>query len=162
VDSTDADLLRELERGIPVVEEPFAEIGGRIGISRDEALERTRRLVAEGAIRKIRARINQRLLGISANALVAWQVPAGWEPEAFSRFASFPGVSHCYLRRPVPGKWEYSVYTVHHGRSREEVLFALEEMAREAGVSEYVVLFSTGEFKRVPNVRIDENGGELK
>lgn len=41
------------------------------------------------------------------------------------------------------------------------MLAAVEEMARAAGCSDYIVLFSTEEYKRVPNVRINENGGGL-
>lgn len=162
MDPIDVRLLAELEKGIPMVPEPFSEVGRRLGIPEAEVLRRAQRLLNEGVIRKIRARINQRLLGIMANALVAWRPPAGWGEEAFSRFAASPGISHCYLRRPVPGRWEYTLYTVHHGRSRGEVLAAIEEMARAAACSEYVVLFSTEEYKRVPNVRINENGGELQ
>lgn len=162
MDPTDVSLLAELERGIPAVVEPFAEIGRRLGIPEAEVIERARRLRDEGVIRKIRARINQRLVGITANALVAWRPPAGWDGEASSRLSSSPGVSHCYLRRPVPGRWEYTLYTVHHGRSREEVRSAVEELARAVGCREYLVLFSTEEFKRVPNVRISENGGDLQ
>jgi DNA-binding Lrp family transcriptional regulator len=162
MDPTDLALLAELEKGIPMVEEPFTDIGRRLGIPEAEVLRRAQRLRDEGVIRKIRARINQRLVGITANALVAWRPPVGWDEEAFSRFSSAPGLSHCYLRRPVPGRWEYTLYTVHHGRSRKEVLAAVEEMARAAECSDYIVLFSTEEYKRVPNVRINENGGDLQ
>lgn len=161
MDPIDVRLLAELEKGIPMVTEPFAEIGRRLGIPEEEVLRRAQRLREEGTIRKIRARINQRLLGITANALVAWHPPAGWGEEEFTRFSSAPGISHCYLRRPVPGRWEYTLYTVHHGRSREAVLAAVEEMARVTGCSDNIVLFSTEEYKRVPNVRINENGSDL-
>ncbi len=162
MDPIDVRLLAELEKGVPAVSEPFAGIGERLGIPGAEVLRRAQRLRDEGVIRKIRARINQRLVGITANALVAWRPPGEWDEEALSLLASSPGVSHCYLRRPVPGRWEYTLYTVHHGRSREEVHSAVEEIARAVGCREYVVLFSTEEYKRVPNVRIGENGGDLR
>jgi len=161
VDPTDLALLTELEKGIPAVEEPFAAIGQRIGLSGAEVLERVQRLRDDGVIRKIRARINQRLVGITANALVAWRVPAGGEERAIAYFSSSPGISHCYHRRPVPGRWEYTLYTVHHGRSRTAVLAAVEEAGRVSGCTDPCVLFSTEEFKRVPNVRIGENRGDL-
>jgi DNA-binding Lrp family transcriptional regulator len=162
MDPIDVRLLAELEKGVPPVSEPFADIGRRLGIPEAEVLRRAQRLRDEGVIRKIRARINQRLVGITANALVAWRPPVEWGEEALSLLASSPGVSHCYLRRPVPGRWEYTLYTVHHGRSREEVRSAVEEIARAVGCREYIVLFSTEEYKRVPNVRIGENGGDLR
>jgi hypothetical protein len=59
---------------------------------------------------------------------------------------------------PVPGTWEYTIYTVHHGYSRGAVLAEIRTLADHIGVQDYVVLFSTEEFKRVPNVRIRKNG----
>ncbi|MGB9246210.1 MAG: Lrp/AsnC family transcriptional regulator, partial [Methanoregula sp.] len=64
-------------------------------------------------------------------------------------------------RRPVPGQWEFSFYTVHHGRNRDAVHAEVKAIADQIGVSDYIVLFSTEEFKRVPNVRISEDGGDL-
>ena len=53
---------------------------------------------------------------------------------------------------------DYSLYTVHHGRSREKVIEEVKKIADAAGLSDYLILFSTEEFKRVPHVRIKENG----
>ncbi len=156
MDETDRAILRELEQGLPLVQQPFAEIGVRLGIPEEEILTRIRKMKERGIIRKIRARINQRDIGISANALVAWNMPDGWD--GFSRLADLPGVSHCYLRRPVPGKWEYSVYTVHHNRTESEVYSIVSQFAAEEGICDYQVLFSTEELKRVPAVRIDQTG----
>jgi DNA-binding Lrp family transcriptional regulator len=155
MDRADRELLSVLEEGIPLVDHPFREIGRRVHMGEDEVLERVRRLKEEGVIRKVRARINQRLAGIEANALVAWK-PSGAN---VALLAASPAVTHCYERRPAPGKWEYTVYTVHHGRTREAVLAEVRALANRTGIDEYVVLFSTWEFKRVPNVRVGENGG---
>jgi siroheme decarboxylase len=161
LDPLDIRLLRELERGLPLVPEPFEEIGKRLGMSGDEMLERIRTLQASGMVRKFRARINQRLVGISANALVAWKPGDAMKSDFGSLLAAFACVTHCYERRPVPGQWEYTFYTVHHGFSRDAVLAEVGAIADTLGVSDYAVLFSTEEFKRVPNVRISENGGDL-
>jgi DNA-binding Lrp family transcriptional regulator len=155
----DLQVLAALEDGLPLVPEPYGEIGRQVGMTGEEVLERVRRLRDTGIIRRFRARINQRQLGITANALVAWDgdgKPAG---EAGALLASFPCVTHCYERRPVPGRWEYSLYTVHHGFSREEVWDEVRRLAERAGLSRYLILFSTEEFKRVPNVRVRENWG---
>lgn len=156
---TDRELLRELERGIPVSERPFLEIGERLGITEDEVISSISHFKDEGIIRKIRARINQRRIGINANALVAWSVPPDWD--GFLRLSSLPGVSHCYLRKPVRGRWDYNVYTVHHNHERDEVYENVDSFARSEGITDFIVLFSTEEFKRVPAVRIDENGDGL-
>jgi hypothetical protein len=48
---------------------------------------------------------------------------------------------------------------VHHGHSRDQVLDEVRAVAETIGCPKYLVLFSTREFKRVPNVRMRENGG---
>jgi DNA-binding Lrp family transcriptional regulator len=159
MDPIDVHLLRELESGLPLVPAPFEEIGKRLGLSGDEVMERIRRLKETGIIRKFRARIDQRKVGITANALVAWKPAGSGGNELGKLLAAFPSVTHCYERRPVPGQWEYTHYTVHHGYSRDQVFGEVRAIAEQTGCPDYVVLFSTREFKRVPNVRMRENGG---
>lgn len=159
MDPVDKQLIAVLEEGLPLVSAPFAEIGSRLGISEQDVIDRIGALRGEGVIRKFRARIDQRKIGITANALVAWKAPHDSRADLGSRLAAFPSVTHCYERQPVPGRWDYSWYTVHHGYSREEVLSEVERIASDAGCPEFRVLFSTREYKRVPNVRINENGG---
>jgi siroheme decarboxylase len=161
LDLLDRHLLSELENGLPLVREPYEEIGKRLNLTGNEVLERIRNLQAAGIIRKFRARINQRRVGISANALVAWKREKSPNGDMGAQLASFPCVTHCYERLPVPGRWDYAIYTVHHGYSRVAVLAEIRMLADHIGVHEYVVLFSTEEFKRVPTVRIGENGGDL-
>jgi len=160
MDLHDRNLLAALEEGLPPVPEPFDGIGRRLGLTGGEVLERIRNLQQAGVIRRFRARINQRKLGITANALVAWDCNGRTAGETGALLASFPCVTHCYERKPVTGRWDYSLYTVHHGYSREEVEEEVRVLARQAGLSGYLILFSTEEFKRVPNVRIRENGRE--
>jgi DNA-binding Lrp family transcriptional regulator len=161
MDPTDVRLLRELEKGLPFVPAPFEEIGKRLGLTSDEVVERIRPLKEAGIIRKFRARIDQRKLGITANALVAWKPARDGRDDPGKLLSVFPGVTHCYERRPVPGRWEYTYYTVHHGYSRDQVLDEVKTVSEKIGCPEYTVLFSTREFKRVPNVRLGENGGVL-
>ncbi len=161
MDSVDLSLLRELERGLPLISSPFEEIGRRVGVSGDEVLERLRTLHATGVIRRFRARIDQRRLGITANALVAWKPAPGDQAEIGPRLAESSGVTHCYERRPVSGRWDYSFYTVHHGRSQAAVLDEVRSIAACIRTSDYVVLFSTREFKRVPNIRVGEDRSGL-
>jgi DNA-binding Lrp family transcriptional regulator len=158
MDPTDMKILAALEDGLPLVPEPFEEIGKGLGLTGSKVLARTQKLQETGVIRRFRARINQRKLGISANALVAWRCNGKPAEKTGAVLASYPSVTHCYERKAVPGRWEYSLYTVHHGRSREAVEEEIRKIAGAAGLSEYLVLFSTEEYKRVPHVRIRENG----
>lgn len=159
LDPIDARLLRELEQGLPFVPAPFEEIGKRLGLSGDEVVERIGQLKQAGIIRKFRARIDQRKVGITANALVAWKPVRDGDDDPGSLLAEFPSVTHCYERRPVPGRWEFTHYTVHHGYSKDRVLDEVQAVSEKIGCPDYTVLFSTREFKRVPNVRMREPGG---
>jgi DNA-binding Lrp family transcriptional regulator len=159
MDPTDVRLLLELELGLLLVPAPFEEMGKRLGLSGEEVMERIRLLKEAGIIRKFRARIDQRKVGITANALVVWK-PAGSGGNVLGKqLAAFPSVTHCYERKAIPGRWEYTHYTVHHGYSREQVLDDVKAVAEQTGCKDYAVLFSTREFKRVPNVRMRKNGG---
>ena len=101
-------LLSELENGLPLAEEPYDEIGKRLNLTGSEVLERIRYLRSAGIIRKFRARINQRRIGITANALVAWKQTDSLHGDIGSLLASFPCVTHCYERLPVPDRWMYT------------------------------------------------------
>lgn len=153
MDPADLLLLRELEAGIPLVPRPYAALGEQTGMSEDEVIRRISSLQEDGLIRRLRARINQRSLGIIANALVAWKVPADQAASAGAGLAAMPGVTHCYRRTPVPGRWEYTHYTVHHGWTHEAVMAEITEIGERTGLSEYLVLFSTREYKRIPHTR---------
>jgi DNA-binding Lrp family transcriptional regulator len=161
MDPVDMRLLMELERGLPFVPEPFKEVGKRLDLAEDDVVQRIRYLKEAGIIRKFRARIDQRKVGITANALVAWKPAESGKINLGLLLAAFPTATHCYERRPVPGRWEYTHYTVHHGYSREMVKNEVRAIAEQIGCtdSDYLILFSTREFKRVPNVRMQENGG---
>lgn len=159
MDPRDLQILAVLEGGIPLVSEPFEEIGRRFRMTGAEVLERVNHMRDAGIIRRFHARINQRQIGIKANALVAWNSNGRPADEIGALLASFPCVTHCYERRPVQGRWNYSLYTVHHGYTREGVREEVRQVAAKAGLQDYLILFSTEEYKRVPNVRIRENGG---
>ncbi len=161
MDPDDLLLIRELERGLPLVPEPFEAIGSRLGIPGAEVIARIQALLRAGVIRKFRARFDQRKAGIVANALVAWN-PQGHPNGTGPLLASFPGVTHCYERLPVPGRWEYRFYTVHHGYTRGEVLEQVRMMADRTGIADYSPIFSIREFRREPGgtcIAGDTGGG---
>ena len=156
MDSADYELIRELEKGIPLVSHPYAEIGTRIGMAEYEVIQRITALKESGIIRRMKARINQRKVGIIANALVAWNIPEEKADEAGLIFADIQGVTHCYRRTPIQRRWEYTISTVHHGWSHDQVDKDIRMMAKKTGYSDYKILYSTHEYKRTPHTRADD------
>ena len=61
--------------------------------------------------------------------------------------ASFRGISHCY-QRPTYADWPYSVFTMAHGRSKEECDAILDSIAEDTGIDERRTLYSSTEFKK--------------
>jgi hypothetical protein len=57
-----------------------------------------------------------------------WRVPEPEIMETGRLMASFRGISHCY-QRPTYEDWPYSVFTMAHGRSKEECDAILDSIA---------------------------------
>ena len=47
MDRTDLDLLSELEQGLPLVNEPFQEVGKRLNLTGKEVMERIKNFMTE-------------------------------------------------------------------------------------------------------------------
>ena len=147
MDELDIRLLRAVQDGLKLTKRPYQDLGIEMGMSEDEVIQRLRALVEEGVIRRFAAAIGHRALGIVANAMIVWKVPAQ-DVERIGRIvASFEDVTHCYERSVQP-EWPYNLYAMVHSRSREECVRMASEIARATGVEEYRVLFSEAEYKK--------------
>ena len=64
--------------------------------------------------------------------------------------AAVRGVSHCY-QRPTYEDWPYSVFTMAHGRSKEECDAVLDGVGEVCGLSgdDRSTLYSSTEYKKV-------------
>ena len=52
-------------------------------------------------------------------------------------------------QRPTYPDWPYSIFTMAHGRSKEECDAILDSIAEATGISERATLYSSTEFKKV-------------
>jgi DNA-binding Lrp family transcriptional regulator len=77
-----------------------------------------------------------------------WKVPDERIMELGPRMAAFRGISHCY-QRPTYQDWPYSLFTMAHGRSKEECDAILDSIATETGIAERATLYSSTEFKKI-------------
>ena len=91
-----------------------------------------------------------RRAGFSANGMGVWKVPEERIAELGPRMAAVRGVSHCY-QRPTYPDWPYSVFTMAHGRSKEECDAVLDGVAEVGGLGddERSTLYSSTEFKKI-------------
>lgn len=143
----DKEFVRELQKDLPVVREPFREMAQNLGITTAELFSRAREYEKEGLMRRFAAILRHRDAGFVANGMVVWNVPEDRVDDVGFKLAAFPQVSHCY-RRPVYPDWKYNVFSMVHARSLEAAEKMAVEMSGQIGISDYKILFSSREFKK--------------
>ena len=150
IEVTDEDvaLIRATQGDMPIVSEPYAQAAERLGITQEAVLERLESLRERGGLRRVAAILYHRRAGFSANGMGVWAVPEEKILETGKRMAAFRGISHCY-QRPTYADWPYSVFTMAHGRSKEECDAILDSIAADTGIEERATLYSSTEFKKI-------------
>jgi DNA-binding Lrp family transcriptional regulator len=144
----DIATIRATQGPMPVVAEPYAPAAERLGTSQEEVLKRLESLRERAGLRRVAAILYHRRAGFSANGMGVWKVPEDQILETGKRMAAFRGISHCY-QRPTYADWPYSVFTMAHGRSKEECDAVLDAIAEDTGIGERATLYSSTEFKKV-------------
>jgi DNA-binding Lrp family transcriptional regulator len=100
----DRELLNALQWDFPVVAEPFAALGERLGVPEGEVLERVGVVKDAGILRQLSAIFDTRALGYMS-ALVAAKVDPDRIDEAAATISAHPGVSHNYKRNHAYNLW---------------------------------------------------------
>ena len=146
----DVDLIAEIQTGLPLTPNPYAEIGQRIGLSEAEVIERLQRLLQAGAIKRFGVVVRHHEIGYRANAMTVWNIPDEKVSELGECMGQFEFVTLCYRRPRRLPDWPYNLFTMVHGRDRDEVLSNIKQMAERCGLAsiQYEVLFSKRRFKQ--------------
>src|SRR5688500_14731756 len=147
VTELDKMVIRELQEDLPIEPRPFNALAERISLSEDGLFEAMQSLVERGFMRRMAAILYHRRAGFRANGMGVWAVPEDDVIEIGEVMASFANVSHCY-RRPTYPDWPYNVFTMVHGTSVEQCEEILTAISRKTGVTEYISLYSTREYKK--------------
>jgi DNA-binding Lrp family transcriptional regulator len=147
-------VIRELQRDIPVISEPFAEAAERLNMEYEELFDLAQQLKEAGVMRRFATILNHRKAGFTANAMSVWEVPEEKAEELGRKIAEFRAVSHCYLRPKYPN-WPYNLFAMVHATSQEACDEIIREIAAETGLKKYGKLYSTREFKKQRLVYFD-------
>jgi DNA-binding Lrp family transcriptional regulator len=147
-DDYDVAVIRALQGDMPVVPEPYAPAAARLGVAEQRLLEHLERMQERKLLRRVAAILFHRRAGFSANGMGVWKVPDERIMELGPQMAAFRGISHCY-QRPTYEDWPYSVFTMAHGRSKEECDAILDSIADSTGIDERATLYSSTEFKKI-------------
>lgn len=144
----DRDLVRELQRDLPLVPRPFEMAARALGMTGERVLSRARDFLGSGIMRRFAAVLHHRQAGFVANAMGVWLVPEEAVERVGRIMAGFSGVSHCYQRPSYPPAWPYNLFTMVHGRSLEECQSILQQISGATGITNYTYLYSTKEYKK--------------
>jgi siroheme decarboxylase len=147
-DEFDRGVIRALQGDMPVIAEPYAPAATALGLAQERLLEHLRAMQERRLLRRVAAILFHRRAGFSANGMGVWKIPDDRIMELGMRMASFRGISHCY-QRPTYADWPYSVFTMAHGRSKDECDAILDSIAADTGIDDRATLYSSTEFKKI-------------
>jgi DNA-binding Lrp family transcriptional regulator len=140
-------LLKDIPAQFPLTERPYREMAEKAGVSEGELIDALKDFKSSGIVRRIAAALLHRNTGYRYNAMVVWKVDVNDIEKAGALMGSFPEVSHCY-ERDTGGYWDYNLYTMVHGKTREECMKSIKNIAQKTGIGEYRIFFSKREFKK--------------
>jgi siroheme decarboxylase len=144
----DVAVIRATQGPMEVVPEPYAAAAAELGITQEKLLDHLEDMRERKGLRRVAAILFHRRAGFSANGMGVWRVPEERVMELGPRMASFRGISHCY-QRPTYPDWPYSLFTMAHGRSKDECDAILESIADDTGIEDRRTLYSSTEFKKI-------------
>ena len=158
LDELDRRIIRATQSGLPLVPRPYEAVGAALGIDGEQVRDRLQAMLAEGLIRRIGAVPNHYRLGFTANGMSVWDVADERVDELGERIGQLPFVSHCYRRPRRPPVWNYNLFAMLHGRSRDEVEAQAQQVAALLGDAcrLHDILYSTAILKKT-GLRISEN-----
>lgn len=146
----DRALIAEIQHGLPLSVQPYADVGTRVGLTEQEVIDRIAALMQRGVIKRMGVIVRHHELGYRANAMVVWDVPNNRVAEVGARMSRFEFVTLCYRRPRRPPDWNYNLFCMIHGRDRETVLHHVARLVDECGLRDvpHEVLFSRRRFKQ--------------
>lgn len=149
IDSIDRKILLFLQDDLPLESRPYASLAEELAISEDEIIERVKKYIESGLIRRFGAILRHEKAGYSSNAMVVWEIDEEYVDEVADNIAEYDFVSHLYGRKAFP-HWNYNLYSMVHARSDDELARNIKILVDCAGgyCKSYRVLRSLREFKK--------------
>lgn len=165
----DRELIKLVQHGLPVVSRPYADIADRLATTEQDVIQRLQKLVDNGAIKRYGVVVRHRELGYTANGMVVWDIPDEQVSHLGACIGRFSCVTLSYRRPRRLPDWPYNLFTMVHGRDREEVEWKVAQIIESCGLQdiEHTILFSTRRFKQrgasyAPPANKPEPAGHLR
>jgi len=143
----DKQIIKLTQEDIELSSRPFKKYSEQLGIDEEFLIEKLREYEKYGLMRRFAAILYHRKAGFKANGMTVWEVPEERIEEVGYHIASYKSVTHCY-QRTTGGDWQYNLFSMIHGKSKEELINFVEKVSQEVNIKNYKILFSTREFKK--------------
>lgn len=157
----DKDFIRELQKDMEIIDEPFVKAATNLGITEDELFEKMKYYEDIGVMRRFAAILRHRQVGFTANGMIVWKVPEEKISDVGAKLGAFPQVSHCY-ERPTYTDWPYNVFSMIHCKTQDEAHEMAKTIQDQIHVDDYRILFSSREFKKTRVEYFVENSFTLE
>jgi len=143
-------LCNVLQKGLPICPEPYADLAVFLNSNEKTVLQEVRKLKDAGIIRRIRALINSRALGMTSTLVAAHILEENLQ-EVTKTVNNLENVSHNYLREHY-----YNLWFTLQAESPEQIEVTVSNLSVRFGVD-----FHSLPVKRVfkLDVRFDAEGG---
>ena len=141
------ELIIILNDTLPLEPRPFENIGNQVGMTEGEVLSKISEWVENGKIRRLGPAFRPQKVGVNANGMIAWNVKDNVIDKVGEKLATYKEVTHCY-KRPSNKDWPYNLYTMIHGKNKDEVVKLVKNIAETLSIEDYKIIFSIKEFKK--------------
>lgn len=143
-------LIDAVSSGLPLVSRPYQAIAQQLGCSESEVIAGINDLKLRGDIKRFGVVVRHRELGYRANGMVVWDIPENQIREVGQKIGQFDFVTLCYQRPKRLPDWPYNLFSMVHGRSRDEVSEQVQQLAErcELQAVPHKILFSNRCFKQ--------------
>lgn len=128
IDDLDLRILHALQDDLPLVRDPWGEIGASIGISGDEVLKRVNHLTDGGIVRGIVPTLESGKRAHMASTLIALRVPEERITEVAAVVNGYLEVSHNFRREHEYNLW-FTIAAASSDRIGEVIKEILEKTA---------------------------------
>ncbi len=143
-------LIAVIEQGLPLVPRPYADLALQIGCSEQEVIDGLQTLKNRGDIKRFGVVVRHRKLGYRANGMVVWNVPDEDVKRLGHCIGQYSFVTLCYRRPRQLPEWGYNLFTMVHGRNKQEVEEKTQLLVEQCGLDDinHEILFSSRCFKQ--------------
>jgi DNA-binding Lrp family transcriptional regulator len=144
------DFISALQGGLTITDRPFLVLAEQTGQVEESVINRIAGMIEDDTIRRFGVVVRHHELGYGANAMCVWDVPDNIVDSLGEKVAKLPQVTLCYQRPRCLPRWQFNLFCMIHGKSRQKVIDQKDSLIEQLGIQAlpHEVLFSGRRFKQ--------------